>query len=221
MIQYVNQKPKDLDEIHRGIYALRADLRVDHIKLSKQIEAAKKLFDQGSGPSDESIQYALIMSSASDRTPYMDAYIQYMGLSWHFMEKSEKDAAWAYYAKAQHCLGVYDSWNKVLDYLMAQDQERQHRAKGGKKKHEKTLAPLVAALTQVAIERRPTNGWKSKKELIKAALPILEEIVSNNGPDCYPLFENIEDSAYRMLRTGTSAQIAYLENVSPKNDDAI
>jgi hypothetical protein len=191
------------------------------INLLGYILQSKKRYGEGFIPDDVNIRNSIQMNASSEKWVYQEAYINYMGLTFHFNDARKYDAAWFYYARAQHCLGLCDTWDKILDHLIHQDQERQNRAKGGRQKNHKHTMPLIDAFIRVANEQRPSNGWKNKKELIEAAMPMLAAIVDKNGPDSFPLHENLERTAYRWLKNGTDAYLAYMENIAPSNDDSL
>lgn len=188
-------------------------------ELLNRIMESKRTYDDGCGPIDERIQIRLQLNGNRDKAGYQEAYIDYMGLTFFYCDAQKYDAAWFYYAKAQHCLGIYDSWDKVLDHLVCMDQERQNRAKGGHLKNHKHTKPLQDALIKIAIEKKPPGGWKNKKELIDTALPTLEAILNKSGHDSFPLFWEIERTALRWLEINAEAREAYIDNSHQSNLD--
>jgi hypothetical protein len=219
-MRIVYQLPPRLDAI-LDAFSSEQQLTTEGQELWHTIIQAKERCFDSTTPDDSDIEYSLLMNSTSEKMVYKLGYINYMGLTLYYSELKSLEAAWYHYAKAQHCLGLYDAWGKVLDHLVYKDQERQNRAKGGRQKNVKHTKILMDAFVKVANEKKPTQGWKSKDELVKAALPILHKIAEKNGPEIFPLYENIERTAYRWLKNGTEAFIAYMKNISLDNKDAL
>ena len=218
-LRFVYAAPPTLDLVLKEFLDSQAKTP-EGLELLAEINQAKMEYSDGAGHDEKNIQYQLVCNGFPDKDLYQWAYVHYMGITLHYNDVKNLDAAWFYYARAQHCLGIRDAWEKVLDYLSLKDQERQNRAKGGRLKNHKHTGPLIEALAKVAREQKPSNGWKSKKELIDAAMPALEAIVKKNGADSFPLQENLEPAAYRWLRLGSDAHSAYSENVASTNEDA-
>jgi hypothetical protein len=219
-MRLVYQSPPTLDAILENFRNEQQQTKEGQELLGTIIQAKEKCLDS-STPDDASIEYSLLMNSTSEKMVYRLAYINYMGLTIFYNESKNMEAAWYHYSKAQHCLGLYDAWETVLDHLVYKDQERQNRVKGGRQKNKKHTKILMDAFVKVAYEKKPTQGWKSKDELVNAALPILHKIAEKNGPDIFPLYENIESTAYRWLKNNTDAGIAYMKNISLDNKDAL
>lgn len=187
--------------------------------LHSRIIEAKTYIDKGFGQTDEAIQYSLTHCGVLEREAYHEAYVKYMGLTLHYCDKKNYEAGWFYYARANYCLGIYEGWEKVLDYLVEKDEERQTKARGGKAKYHAHNDLLVTPFIKIIIEKKPPNGWKSKKEVIDAALPTLEATIGLHGSKSFPLYENLESAARRWLNVGKIAYAAYAPRCAPTNPD--
>lgn len=188
-------------------------------ELLAKLEKFKASLGNGTRADDVGLMFSLEWKNGIQKKVQLEAYIRYMGLTLYWHEKQENDAAWFYYAKAQYYLGIYDSWDCAIDHLVQKDLERQNRAKGGKSKNQKTTKPLMDALVKVVVEKKPTDGWSSKKELINAAMPAFDEIYKKLGEDSLPVYNGVEDLVYRWLRTNTEAGVLYAVHAAKSNHD--
>ena len=217
-LKSIPQLPPKLDAILEA-FKVKQSLSPEGMTLLNQIEEAKRAFAEGSGRDDTSIQVAIKLSGPTTQEAYQEAFIDYMGITFHYSESKDQDAAWYFYAQALNCQGAHDAWENIHDRLCLLDLERQKRAKGGRQKAQKHTGQLVEAFIKVIEEKRPPNGWKNKKELIDAALPTLQSIQDQNGPDSFPLYENLERTAYRWLRVEPEVCSTYLKNASSTNTE--
>lgn len=189
--------------------------------LLKKINDYEQEFKNDRPADDIKIQWSPGMETHLDKSSYLKAYIEYMGLTFYWHGEQNNDFAWYYYAQAQRYWGVCISWDYAIDYLIQKDLDRQNRAKGGKQKLQKTTKPLMDAFVKVINEKKPVNGWKSKKELISVALPVLEDVRARLGPDSFPLYENLERTMKSWLTLYCDAMKSYNSNAADDNDDAL
>lgn len=185
----------------------------------EKIETFKAYLDNGGTPDDLGLLSSVEVAYDSPKDAQREAFARYMALTLYCHEKQQGDAAWFYYAKAQYHLGIFLSWDIAINHLTEQDVARQAKAKAAKIKHHKTNEPIMSELTNIIIKEKPANGWKSKKELISAAMPILEKLYKNPGSDSFPLFENLEKTVKRWLDMATDANYFYSINAARENPD--
>lgn len=185
----------------------------------EKIKEFKTYLDNGGTPDDLGLLFLVDAAHDSPKDAQHEAFARYMALTLYWHEKQHADAAWFYYAKAQYHLGVFLSWDIAINHLTEQDIARQAKAKAAKIKHQKTNEPIMSEFTRIIVEKKPTNGWKSKKELINVAMPILEKLYKNQESDSFPLFEDLEKTIKRWLDTASDATYLYAINAARENPD--
>lgn len=185
----------------------------------ERIEAFKAYLDNGGTPDDLGLLSSVEAAHDAPKDAQREAFARYMALTLYWHEKRQADAAWFYYTKAQYHLGVFLSWDIAINHLAEQDIARQAKAKAAKIKHHKTNEPIMSELTRIIIKEKPTNGWKSKNELISVAMPILEKLYKHPGSDSFPLFEDLEKTVKRWLDMASDAAYLYATNAARENPD--
>ena len=217
-LRFVYAAPPTLDLVLKEFLDSQTETP-EGLELLAEINQAKMEYSDGSGHDEGSIQYQLVCNGFPDKDVYRWAYVHYMGITLHYNDVKNLDAAWFYYARAQHCLGICDSWGKVLDRLFLKDLEQQNRGKGGRAKNQKHSGPLIEALAKIAREKKPPDGWKNKTELFKAAESTLIAIINSYDDASISVHDNLQESVFRWLRAGTDARLAYAENSASTNKD--
>lgn len=217
-IEIIPEKPPTLDEILENFKQNQAPMENGKELLEKITEYEQK-FKNGAIADDLKLRVNVGLETNLHKDDYLKAHIEYMGLAFYWRNKQKSDIAWYHYAQAQYYLGIYKSWDYAIDHLTTKDLDRQNRAKGGKSKNQKTTKPLMDAFVKVINEKKPVNGWKSKKELISVALPVLEDVRARLGPDSFPLHENLERTMYRWLKLYCDATRNYNLHSAPDNND--
>lgn len=209
---YVNQLPKKLDEI---LAELKQSLSksAEDAKHLEEILAIKEEYAQSGEPCDTTLEVKLLNHVYNGSGVFSETYIGYMGLTFHYNETGNNDAAWFYYAKAQKSLGIHESWSKLLDHIAAEDSKTAKRARAAKLSCEKTNMVLINAFTKIANNPPSKKGWSNKRELIDEAFPKLEKLHLRAG-FCFPKYENLEKFMWRHLQPIGSPGEAFYANYS-------
>lgn len=186
--RYVNSLPKSLDELLKGIL-YPSDPPDNHQSFFEVVMAAKSANDEGRADSDEGIRCKVEFSKEPKEEAYFHAYIQYLGMALHYLEQSNSDAAWYYYAQSRYYRGLLDTRKSVLRQIEAELQSIQAKQKGGKNKAASETGAMKDELIKI-IENPPGGGWKNTKQILNIAIPRLEKFHEAIGQS-FPLYENI------------------------------
>lgn len=205
-----------------SLYSILEKFTESDSPLLERIMDIRADFKNGRTPDDINILHLLLTyKPGEEKKVYERAYIYYMGLTFYYHDSVKTMSAWYYYAKAQHCRGIFETWDMLLNQLCREDIERQQKAKAAKKKSEKNNKDLTDAFLKAIYEKKPPEGWASTKELIDATLPEVEETHIRNTDRIYPLYENLEDAMRRWLKNHREIYQAYDETASPNNKDVL
>lgn len=171
---------------------------------------------------DEGDTYPLLGKiSAYKKEYYLEGYIIYLGLALHWHKEGKIEASWSYYSTAQYYLGCFDSWGKLEDSLLNEEEKQENQAKGGELKNIGGRKPFMDALVKTIVEKKPKGGWKSKKELLEAAEVEFEAIYKDPKYKGKKLlsYANLENQAMDWLRRRYEIASLYSEHASSKSSD--
>lgn len=214
-LQFVNQLPSNLDGILKGILYPEKN-PTGHRKFFDAVIAAKVENDEGRADSDESIKHRISFSRVPKKEAYERAYIQYLGMTLHYHEHFQNDAAWYYYAQSRYYKGLVDAWEVAFREVEAQEQTREKRSTGGRKKAANQTGAMKDEFIRI-IESPPKGGWISKNQLLKVAEPKLQAFHNAIGAEL-PLPENILPSATRWLKHDPRISSAFVNNSQDSNE---
>ncbi len=207
--RYVNSLPKSLDELLKGIL-YPSDPPDNHQSFFEVVMAAKSANDEGRADSDEGIRCKVEFSKEPKEEAYFHAYIQYLGMALHYLEQSNSDAAWYYYAQSRYYRGLLDTRKSVLRQIEAELQSIEDKRLGGKSKAAKDTGAIKDELIKI-IENPPGGGWENRKQLLNIAIPRLQEFHYSTG-QMLPYFESIEPRVKIWLDQNQRIIKAFIEN---------
>lgn len=213
--RYVNSLPKSLDELLKGIL-YPSDPPDNHQSFFEVVMAAKSANDEGRADSDEGIRCKVEFSKEPKEEAYFHAYIQYLGMALHYLEQSNSDAAWYYYAQSRYYRGLLDTRKSVLRQIEAELQSIEAKQKGGKNKAARETGAMKDELIKI-IENPPGGGWKNRKQMLNIAIPRLEKFHEAIGQS-FPLYENIPPWVNVCLRQDQRIIKAFVDNSADPNN---
>lgn len=219
-LRFKPETPPNISAILEEIFSENCNDEFKNEYLKKILKFRKSL-ENDNTPDDLGFLFSVDATSETPKEAQLELFIRYMGLTLYWHEEQKSDTAWYYYAKAQYHLGIFQSWDLVVEHLVEKDIARQAKVKAAKIKHQKTNEPIMSELAKVIVEKKPENGWASKKELINAAMPALDEIYKKLGSDSFPLYEDLERTVSRWLSTVSEAHRLYVINAAPENPDRL
>lgn len=208
-LQRIPQAPPTLDAILDTFSQDHAGME-DGKEVLKKIKEFEENFNNGADADDVRLDAKVGMESYLSKVEYQKAFIEYMGLTLYWHKKKKFDIAWYYYAKAQYYLGIHNSWDHARDYITKKELDGEHKAKGGRAKNAELREHLRAALAKVIVEKKPSEGWKSKIQLFDAAIPTFTDVCEELKVDSEFIHEEFHATVFSWLRT--SGELALLFN---------
>lgn len=215
IMSYENSLPKSLATLLEEILC-PSDPPENHQAFLEEVMAAKLKNDAGKASSDEGIKHNVEYSKAPREEAYYYAYIQYLGMALHYLEQSNSDAAWYYYAQSRYYRGLLDTRKSVLRQIEAELQSIQAKQKGGKNKAASETGAMKDELIKI-IENPPGGGWKNRKQMLNIAIPRLEKFHQEIGQS-FPLYENILPWVNVCLRQDQRIIKAFVDNSADPNN---
>lgn len=209
ILSYENSLPKSLATLLEEIL-YPSDPPENHQAFLEEVMAAKLKNDAGKASSDEGIKHNVEYSKAPREEVYYYAYIQYLGMALHYLEQSNSDAAWYYYAQSRYYRGLLDTRESVMRQIEAELQSIEDKRLGGKRKAAKETGAIKDELIKI-IENPPDGGWENRKQLLKIAIPRLQEFHYSTG-QVLPYFESIEPRVKVWLDQNQRIIKAFIEN---------
>lgn len=208
--------PKSIKECLEGS---AEKLREEHgIECSKKLREFTESLRVDIVPDEAGIYPFLGKTSTYEKEHYLEAHIIYLALATHWQSEGKIESSWSYYSKAQYYLGCFDSWGYLEDSLLNDETNKQNQAKGGELKNIGGRKPFMDALAKTIVDKKPEGGWKSKKDLFKAAEIEFDAIYKNPKYKDEKLLshENLENQVMDWLRRRHDLASLYSEHASPK-----
>ena len=215
--------PKSIKECLEGsVKKLREEYGNEY---AKKLEEYKKSLGNNIIPDEGDIYPLLGKISAYEKIHYLEAHIIYLALATYWHREGKIEASWSYYSIAQYYLGCFDSWGKLEDSLVNGEAKQQNQAKGGELKNIDGRKPFMDALKRTIVDKRPVGGWKSKKDLFKAAEIEFNAIYKDpkykdkDKNKKLLSYDNLENQVMDWLRRRYDIASLYSAHASPQSSD--
>ncbi len=215
ILSYENSLPKSLAALLKEML-YPSDPPENHQAFLDEVMAAKAKNDAGKAYPDEGIKHNVEYSKAPREEAYYYAYIQYLGMALHYLEQSNSDAAWYYYAQSRYYRGLLDTRESVMRQIEAELQSIEAKQKGGKNKSARETGAMKDELIKI-IENPLGGGWKNRKQMLNIAIPRLEKFHEAIGQS-FPLYENILPWVKVCLRQDQRIIKAFVDNSADPNN---
>lgn len=210
-LRYVNQLPSSLADLLETILN-PSDTSASHRSFVEAVMAAKVANDEGRADSDEGIKFKIEASHKPRQAVYFDAYVQYLGMTLHYHEQLQSDAAWYYYAQSRYYKGLVDTRESVLRQIEACFQSTEAKRQGGIKKAAKQTGEMKDELLKI-IQSPPPGGWINLKQLSDSAEKLLKKFHISTK-QIFPEFHNIGIRLNKWLLQDQRISKAFVENSS-------